>query len=347
MVLVLISSIVHVRKKNGQIRVCVDFGDLNNAYLKNEFPLPISELMIDATTGYEVMSFMDGSSSYTQIRMAPKDEKLTAFHTHKGWLEDITLQHVRRTENKKVDALDALASMLALSDQTQVTICQKWIVPPPNEDEYAKDELEHLVAISKNAAANGLVEAFNKTLFNLLKDVVSKSKQDWHEKMEEALWAYNTTYCTPTKATPYSLPFGVEVVLPLERQIPSLRLAIQEGLTEEENARCKQHHIHFLLLEALDEKRLDAQKINEFYQARLSRAFNKKVRLRCFHVGDQVLAVTRPIITSNKSGGKFTSKWDTPYVIQEAYSNGAYKLLDADGVRIGPINAKFLKRYYS
>ncbi|XP_075085136.1 uncharacterized protein LOC142168356 [Nicotiana tabacum] len=77
-----ISSIVHVRKKNGQIRVCVDFSDLNNACPKDEFPLPICELMIDATTGYEAMSFMDSSSGYNQIRMALKDEKLTAFHVY-------------------------------------------------------------------------------------------------------------------------------------------------------------------------------------------------------------------------------------------------------------------------
>ncbi|XP_070034861.1 uncharacterized protein [Nicotiana tomentosiformis] len=72
------------RKKNGQIRVCVDFRDLNNACPEDEFPLPIPELMIDATTGYGEMSFMDGSSSYNQIRIVPKDEELTAFRTPKG-----------------------------------------------------------------------------------------------------------------------------------------------------------------------------------------------------------------------------------------------------------------------
>jgi len=191
------------------------------------------------------------------------------------------------------------------------------------------------------AAANGLAEAFNKTLCNLLKKVVSKSKRDWHDRMEEALWAYRTTHRTPTQATPYSLVFGTEAVLPLERQIPSLRLAIQEGLTEEENACLRLEE-----LESLDEKRLEAQQSLECYQARLSRAFNKKVRLRSFQVGDQVLAVRRPIIISHKSKSKFTSKWDGPYVIQEVYSSGAYKIVDADGLRIGPINEKFLKKYY-
>ncbi|KAL0299882.1 UNVERIFIED_CONTAM: hypothetical protein Sangu_3148800 [Sesamum angustifolium] len=101
--------------------------------------------------------------------------------------------------------------------------------------------------------------------------VVAKSKRDWHERIGEALWAYRTTVRTPTQATPYALVYGVEAVLPLEQQIPSLRIAIQEGLTEEENARIRLEE-----LEALDEKRLEAQQRLECYQARLSRAFNKK-----------------------------------------------------------------------
>nr|GMC57973.1 Transposon Ty3-G Gag-Pol polyprotein [Ipomoea batatas] len=80
----LLKYIVPVRKKNGQIRVCVDFRDLNVACSKDDFPLPITELMIYAMTGHEIMSFMDGSSGYNHIRMAPEDEELAAFRTPKG-----------------------------------------------------------------------------------------------------------------------------------------------------------------------------------------------------------------------------------------------------------------------
>ncbi|XP_028091412.1 uncharacterized protein LOC114291744 [Camellia sinensis] len=72
---------VLVVKKNGQIRICVDFQNLNEACPKDDFPLPIMELRINATTGHD---FMDGCSGYNQIRMAPKDEELTAFRTIKG-----------------------------------------------------------------------------------------------------------------------------------------------------------------------------------------------------------------------------------------------------------------------
>lgn len=72
-----------VKKKNGQIRVCIDFRDLNAACPEDYFPLPIAELLVDATTGYEALSFMDGYSGYIQIRMDPEDEELTAFRTPK------------------------------------------------------------------------------------------------------------------------------------------------------------------------------------------------------------------------------------------------------------------------
>ncbi|KAL0420447.1 UNVERIFIED_CONTAM: hypothetical protein Slati_3067600 [Sesamum latifolium] len=93
---------------------------------------------------------------------------------------------------------------------------------------------------------------------SLLKKVVAKSKRDWHERIGEALSAYRTTVRMPTQSIPYALVYGVEAVLPLEQQIPSLRITIQEGLTEEENA-----HLQLEELEALDEKRLEAQQMLE------------------------------------------------------------------------------------
>ncbi|CAL2227842.1 unnamed protein product [Prunus armeniaca] len=57
-----IENIVLVKKKiTGQIRICGDFRDLNKACSKDDFPLPIIELMVDATTGHEALSFKDGS----------------------------------------------------------------------------------------------------------------------------------------------------------------------------------------------------------------------------------------------------------------------------------------------
>lgn len=59
-----LTNIVPVRKKNGQIRVCIDYMDLNSVYPKDDFPLPLTELLVDATIGYEALSFMDGYLGY-------------------------------------------------------------------------------------------------------------------------------------------------------------------------------------------------------------------------------------------------------------------------------------------
>ena len=45
-----------------------------------------------------------------------------------------------------------------------------------------------------NPRANGLAEAFNKTLTKIMKKTVSRNKKDWHERLQEALWTYRTTF---------------------------------------------------------------------------------------------------------------------------------------------------------
>ncbi|XP_070013853.1 uncharacterized protein [Nicotiana sylvestris] len=82
-----------------------------------------------------------------------KKPELRPYHDYAkkliGWLNNVTIQYVPRKENKKADALVALASSLTLPDQAQVTVCQKWVVPPPNEVECEENELKHLVAVSE------------------------------------------------------------------------------------------------------------------------------------------------------------------------------------------------------
>jgi len=81
-----IANIVPVRKKNHQLCICVDFQDLNNECLKENFPLLVIELMINATTRPEALSFIDCIACYNQIQMALEDQGATVFRTLKGIL---------------------------------------------------------------------------------------------------------------------------------------------------------------------------------------------------------------------------------------------------------------------
>ena len=90
----------------------------------------------------------------------------------------------------------------------------------------------------------------------------------------KVLWAYHTIYRTPTQSTPYSLVFCIETVLPLEVQISSLRIALQNELTIEDSVR-----LHIDELDSLDERRLEAQQNLEVYKARMALAYTKMARI--------------------------------------------------------------------
>ncbi|XP_062088902.1 uncharacterized protein LOC133795468 [Humulus lupulus] len=79
-----LANIVVVPKKNGKWRVCIDFIDLNKACPKDSFPLPHIDMMVDATAGHELLSFMDAFSGYNQILMHPEDQEKTSFITERG-----------------------------------------------------------------------------------------------------------------------------------------------------------------------------------------------------------------------------------------------------------------------
>jgi len=72
---------------------------------------------------------------------------------------------------------------------------------------------------------------FNQIIRKLFKKFVSKSQRDWDDKLGECLRAYHTTVRTLTKALSFSLVYGYEVVLPLEIQIPLLRIILTTKMT--------------------------------------------------------------------------------------------------------------------
>ncbi|GAU52002.1 hypothetical protein TSUD_418060, partial [Trifolium subterraneum] len=79
-----LANIVPVPKKDGKVRMCVDYRDLNKASPKDDFPLPHIDVLVDNTAKSKVFSFMDGFSGYNQIKMAVEDREKTAFITPWG-----------------------------------------------------------------------------------------------------------------------------------------------------------------------------------------------------------------------------------------------------------------------
>jgi len=77
-----VANVVPVPKKDGKVRMCVNYRDLNRASPKDNFTLPHIDTLVDNTAKFSLFLFMDGFSGYNQIKMAPKDmEILTLWGT--------------------------------------------------------------------------------------------------------------------------------------------------------------------------------------------------------------------------------------------------------------------------
>lgn len=75
---------VHIRKKNRDIRIYIDFQNLNKASRKDNFPLPPMEQILQAIARSELMSFLDGFSRCNQVMVHPDDQMKTTFRTKWG-----------------------------------------------------------------------------------------------------------------------------------------------------------------------------------------------------------------------------------------------------------------------
>jgi len=129
----------------------------------------------------------------------------------------------------------------------------------------------------------GEVEVANKNIKKIVQKM-TVSYKDWHEIFPFTLHGYRTSVCISTGATPFSLVYGMEVVLPFEVEVPSLRILVELGLKESEWTQAR-----FDQLNIIEDKRLAAMSQGWLYQSRVKNAFNKKVRPCKFNEGDFVL----------------------------------------------------------
>ena len=74
-----ISNIVPVLKKNGKLRICINFRNSNNDTSKDEYPMHIVDMLVDSASGHNILSFLDRYFGYNQIYIAEDDVLKIAF----------------------------------------------------------------------------------------------------------------------------------------------------------------------------------------------------------------------------------------------------------------------------
>ena len=124
--------------------------------------------------------------------------------------------------------------------------------------------------------SNGQAEISNKVLLDGIKKRLDRAKGRWAEELPSVLWAYRTTPRRSTSATPFSLAYGMEAVIPLEVGLPTLRSELcDQGLNDQNVAR---------ELDLAEERREAAAIRLAAYQQQLARGYNQKVKERRFTV---------------------------------------------------------------
>jgi hypothetical protein len=114
---------------------------------------------------------------------------------------------------------------------------------------------------------NSLAENTNKTLQNILRKIVEANRTDWDCKLHSALWAYRISYNTSIWSTPFRMAFGLEVVMPSEFIVPSLRIQSEHRLNKSES-----EHARVVQLLELEEERIRSMEAFE-HEQRLRKAF--------------------------------------------------------------------------
>nr|GEU71112.1 DNA-directed DNA polymerase [Tanacetum cinerariifolium] len=159
----------------------------------------------------------------------------------------------------------------------------------------------------------------------------------WSDKLEDALWAFQTAFKTSVGCTPYWLVYGKACHLPLELEHKAFRAL---------------KHVNFDLKTAGDHRKLQLNELSELrdqayensfiYKERTKKLHDAKIKNRIFNVGDQVLLFNSRLKIFS---GKLKSRWSGPFTISEIYPYGTTKLVHLDGCNF-KVNCHCLKYYH-
>ncbi|XP_070026433.1 uncharacterized protein [Nicotiana sylvestris] len=136
------------------------------------------------------------------------------------------------------------------------------------------------------------------------------------------------------------LVYGTEAVIPTKVEIPSLRIIHEADLDYAEWVKS-----HYEQLALIDGKIMNVVCHGQLYQNRMSRAFNKRVKLRQFIPGQLVLK--KNFLHQDEAKGKFSPNWQGPYMVHRVLTRGVLILAEMNG-EVWPktINSDTVKHYY-
>ena len=175
--------------------------------------------------------------------------------------------------------------------------------------------VRHRIATTYHPQTNGQAEVSNKEVKRIFEKTVASSRKDWSIKLDEALWAYRTTFKTPTTLSPLQLIYGKACHLPMEMEHRAFWAL--KWLNFDSKTSAKKRKIQ---LSELEEMRLSVYQSSRLYKEHVKAYHYKKLLKRIFQPGQLVLLFNSRL---RLFPGKLKSRWSGSFVVKQVKPYGA------------------------
>nr|GEX95530.1 reverse transcriptase domain-containing protein [Tanacetum cinerariifolium] len=200
-----------------------------------------------------------------------------------------------------------------------------------------KDGVTHRLTIAYHPQTSGQVDVSNHGLKRILERTIGENRASWSDKLDDALWAFRTTYKTPIGCTLYKLVYEKACHLPIELEHKAYWALKQANF---DLAVAGDHQK--VQLNGLKELRDHAYENSLIYKEKTKRIHHSKIKNRVFNVGDRVILFNSRLKIFL---GKLKTYCSGPFTITKVFPYGTVELSQANGPNF-KVNGHHVKHYF-